>query len=585
MKYFKVMYVSQKTLHPDGYKTFSSFVASETKHAAKLKALAVLSEQDPACCMMYKVPRLDEISEDEYYQKTKVQLNVQAIDQYCALLAIFGEQDEYDSEERRDADDLLACPEDEPEVYAEYLPLRRQVTEAMAGMPKAICLAEVQTLALHLYRGDLSTETVGKYVNSVVGENSSVANKQNKQQGKTSFDAGSTLTSCANSLLSDLAHSGELAQSNGDEKVINRSEMQTSTIQNDLKSANSLNSYLAPNDSMNAPGDQVQVSEQTLDFLSNYPPVNGLIENKFNGSDLTIDALNQRLSEITNGGSLTIAGLNNATYHACDGYSSTQIRLVQSSGPAALEWYKRAPRCEKDSSVLSFGTAVHTAILEPGRFHSEFVSAPAVNLRTKEGKEELAVFEAKCAGDGSMSIKADDYAKVCLMRDSALAHPTVSELLQNGIAELSIFYRTEGGVLLKVRPDWLGEFGGAPFLLDIKTTNDIHDFGKSVEKYGYHVQAAFYSTVVGLVFGMEVDFAFCAITKTQECGRHPVLLGMLDEVDAKEGLLQVRESITLLEKSAREGVAASMATITRPWWARRSDKKRCEGDLFGEQIA
>ena len=27
MKYFTVTYVSQKTLHPDGYKTFTSFVS------------------------------------------------------------------------------------------------------------------------------------------------------------------------------------------------------------------------------------------------------------------------------------------------------------------------------------------------------------------------------------------------------------------------------------------------------------------------------------------------------------------------------------------------------------------------------
>ncbi|PVF38149.1 hypothetical protein A9313_21225, partial [Yersinia pestis] len=98
MKYFTVTYVSQKTLHPDGYKTFTSFVAADTKHAAKLKALEVLSQEDPACCMMYKVPRLDEISEEEYLRNTASPVEVAdesdtlATEQYCALLAIFGEQ-------------------------------------------------------------------------------------------------------------------------------------------------------------------------------------------------------------------------------------------------------------------------------------------------------------------------------------------------------------------------------------------------------------------------------------------------------------------------------------------------------------
>ncbi len=44
MKYFHVTYVSQKTLHPEGYKTFTTFVTGETKHAAKLKALEVLKQ-------------------------------------------------------------------------------------------------------------------------------------------------------------------------------------------------------------------------------------------------------------------------------------------------------------------------------------------------------------------------------------------------------------------------------------------------------------------------------------------------------------------------------------------------------------
>ncbi|MGR0243514.1 PD-(D/E)XK nuclease-like domain-containing protein, partial [Klebsiella pneumoniae] len=67
------------------------------------------------------------------------------------------------------------------------------------------------------------------------------------------------------------------------------------------------------------------------------------------------------------------------------------------------------------------------------------------------------------------------------------------------------------------------EFAGAPFLLDIKTTDDVLDFGKSVEKFGYHLQAAFYELVMEKVFGLGVDFAFCAISKRQECGRYPEL--------------------------------------------------------------
>jgi hypothetical protein len=66
VKYFKVTYISQKTMHPEGYKTFKEFLSAETKHEARLKSLNLLLEKDPSYCLMYKVPHLDEIAEEEY---------------------------------------------------------------------------------------------------------------------------------------------------------------------------------------------------------------------------------------------------------------------------------------------------------------------------------------------------------------------------------------------------------------------------------------------------------------------------------------------------------------------------------------
>ena len=221
------------------------------------------------------------------------------------------------------------------------------------------------------------------------------------------------------------------------------------------------------------------------------------------------------------------------------------------------------------------GTALHTAILEPERFATEYACAPSVNLRTNEGKKTLAAFEADCSGRGMTPLKREDFDTVCLMRDSALAYPTVASLLKNGVAELSLFWRMHNGLLLKVRPDWLGEFAGAPFLLDIKTTDDVLDFGKSVEKFGYHLQAAFYELVMEKVFGLGVDFAFCAISKRQECGRYPVLLGILDEEDGYTGRQLIEETLFHLA-TGHSHSASGLATVSRPWWAKQADRKRRE---------
>nr|WP_242490210.1 PD-(D/E)XK nuclease-like domain-containing protein [Sodalis glossinidius] len=308
-------------------------------------------------------------------------------------------------------------------------------------------------------------------------------------------------------------------------------------------------------------------------FLRDLKPVNGAVED--GRLFATVDALNERLSGISAGGSLVLWGLDNGLYHAADGYSSTQIRLVNRGGIAALDWYQNAPRKSEESPALTLGTALHTAILEPERFASEYACAPSVNLRTNEGKETLAAFEADCAERGMTSLKREYFDTVFLMRDSALAYPTVASLLENGVAELSLFWRMENGLLLKVRPDWLGEFAGAPFLLDIKTTDDVLDFSKSVEKFGYHLQAAFYEFVMEKVFGLGVDFAFCAISKRQECGRYPVLLGVLDEEDGYTGRQLIEETLLHLA-TGHSHSSSGLATVSRPWWAKQADRKRRE---------
>lgn len=308
-------------------------------------------------------------------------------------------------------------------------------------------------------------------------------------------------------------------------------------------------------------------------ILAAFPPVNGLVES---GAELVFDDLNARLAEIPPGHSLILTDLANETYHAADGYSSTTLRDALSGGMAKVQWRRQAPRKTEDSPALSLGTAVHTALLEPERFAAEYACAPQVNLRTNDGKEQMAAFEAECEDSGKVALKADDYATVTLMRDSALAYPTVAELLANGAAELSIFYRTTAGMLLKVRPDWLGNFGGALFILDLKTTDDVLDFGKSVEKFGYHIQAAFYQHVIQQALGLQADFAFCAIGKRIECGRYPVQLGILDDEDSQEGALQMQDALAVIAA----GNDAGVALISRPWWAKQADRKRREAEAF-----
>lgn len=314
-------------------------------------------------------------------------------------------------------------------------------------------------------------------------------------------------------------------------------------------------------------------------IFSAFPPVNGRI---MSGEGITLKMLNGCVDALKPTESLIVRRLSNSTYHAANGYSSTQIRLVQRGGLGALDWYKNAPSKETKQGALLIGTAIHSAILEPECFEKQYLCAPEVDLRTKDGKHSLAEFESQAVSNNQIVLKKDEFEQIELMRDSALAHPLVAELLENGEPELSIFYRTEKGTLLKIRPDWLGLYSGVPFILDVKTTDDVHDFGKSVDKFGYHLQAAFYRIIAQKVFNLDIDFLFCAIGKRPECGRYPVKLGMLDEEDSEEGVIQVNHVIDALEKGTE---TQAVAMISRPFWAKQADRKRREALILEGDVA
>jgi exodeoxyribonuclease VIII len=326
-------------------------------------------------------------------------------------------------------------------------------------------------------------------------------------------------------------------------------------------------------------GDKVaNNNDRSSNFLDALALVSGRIEYADdifgdNNSMLTpLEAINQRLLEIPNGGGLVVPDLPNALYHACDGYSSTQLRIFQQGGLSALDWLRDAPREEVAS--LSLGTLVHTALLEPTRFQADYAALPEAPRNTKEGMAAHAAFEADCAQFGITAVKTKDHAKACQMRDSALANSTVALLLQQGVAELSVFYRTTDGLLLKVRPDWFGCVDDVPYLMDVKTTADINSFGKSVDDYGYHVQAEFYRFVVNAVFGLDCDFIFCPISSSLECGRYPVTPCYLDEEDSTLGRLIVGELLTGIREAQNAGFTFNIGTVSRPWWAKQADRKR-----------
>lgn len=189
-------------------------------------------------------------------------------------------------------------------------------------------------------------------------------------------------------------------------------------------------------------------------------------------------------------------------YHAHPNVSKSLLDKLARS-PMHARAYLDGVR-EEPTPAMQFGTALHTAVLEPERFANEYAVFEG-DRRTKAGKEAYELL----LNAGATVINRADYDAIRAMALQIRQHPRAGMFLQNGAAEQSVFWTDKiSGVDCKCRPDWTSAGGGV--ILDLKTTEDASPeaFARSVAKYRYHVQASHY------LEGTEADwFLFVAVEK------------------------------------------------------------------------
>lgn len=187
-------------------------------------------------------------------------------------------------------------------------------------------------------------------------------------------------------------------------------------------------------------------------------------------------------------------------YHAVDAVSASLLKQIQRSPAHAKASLLQQ---QEPTPAMCFGTAFHTAILEPERFSAEY-SVFQGDKRTKEGK---ASYEALTAA-GKTIITQSDMDSIVGMRGAIMSHPAARDILISQYkAEASVFWRDERtGLECKCRPDiWVKNV-----LADLKTTDDAspEGFSRSIQTYGYGIQAAHY------LAGSGADtFIFIAVEK------------------------------------------------------------------------
>jgi exodeoxyribonuclease VIII len=189
---------------------------------------------------------------------------------------------------------------------------------------------------------------------------------------------------------------------------------------------------------------------------------------------------------------------SNDIYHSHKSISASGLKTIYKK---SVKHYLRSNF--KETPAMALGTAVHTIMLEGQKqFDKDYYLMPKYDGRTKEGKQIKAKHE-KLAGDRKQLRDTDMDIISGIMQN--LKQHDLAQKYCTGTVELS-HYGKMNGIPIRVRPDVFGD----DWIGDVKTCQDNSPtaFRRDVFKYAYHLQACFYSDVLG--FPPE-NFRFVAV--------------------------------------------------------------------------
>ena len=185
--------------------------------------------------------------------------------------------------------------------------------------------------------------------------------------------------------------------------------------------------------------------------------------------------------------------LSHSNYYNDTEYVSNSMLNAISVSPEYFRFRQDNP--QPATAPMKLGSAIHMNVLQPEEFNKHYAVSPKFDKRTKVGKEAYAEFSKKHMFKDVIS--ESDYHIIEQITMKLMKDKMVKSLLQQGEPEKIIQWHNEHyNVNCKGMLDYYRE--GADMIIDLKTTQDAsyNGFMRSVKKYKYHKQAAFYLDAV-----------------------------------------------------------------------------------------
>ncbi len=266
------------------------------------------------------------------------------------------------------------------------------------------------------------------------------------------------------------------------------------------------------------------------------------------------------------------------TYHKEEGISSSGISLILDCPKRYWHEYisPKPPldpkEAQKQRDKFRMGRAIHMKVLEPELFDKTFfLMHEEVNLTTKVGKEVME--KAVQAANGREVLRFGDWQDIMAIANSVSGHSLWSKLGKSHV-EHSIYWDVmkfgEGhAARLRSRPDLFTDH----LIIDLKTTDSIANFSKSIHTYGYHRQAAMQIDGLKSIDGKQRTFAFFVVEK-----KAPYLTScfVLDEASIEQGRREYYDGVMTYHECMETGVwpgyEEKFQIISLPTYAIKGDE-------------
>lgn len=273
-----------------------------------------------------------------------------------------------------------------------------------------------------------------------------------------------------------------------------------------------------------------------------------------------------------------VKDLSNEQYHADKtAVSSSAVKRIMKS-PKSFHAYVKGEIEFKETPAMRLGSLLHLALLEPELFQKTYVLEPKFIGKTKDGRDSTRSGEAKAAREewklslpaDAVIVSEDEMHDIEGMIESVMRHRDAKNMLRNGTAEISGYYRDPTtGIKCKIRPDFFLERHMA--VMDVKTTEDcsVEAFSRSIWSWRYDIQMGMYCAGIEFITGKKVEYPLYLVIERKppyECAVYRCDDGLVarGKIDYEACLDKLK---FCLETNQWDSYQKKMDYISLPKWA------------------